>query len=241
MSSAVSPGHLTPAHEAVLIFDFDGTIISVNSLYYWVTAMFMERFGGLSWPQRMQLSLRTAKAVLNRKLRRTTHYETKQYLQRLWLDALKKDPQQVALRELHAILGSKIRKNMKASLALVSQGRGDAIFASAAAAVYARGIAQAMGFKHILVTEPDGAENYKTEKRDRTLALLKEKGWEARRRIFLTDHEEDLPLIQESHLVLWFGEDADVTSIKERAPQVEIVACRSRSSEEIQKLLFPAG
>lgn len=240
MSSADSPGRSTPKTDPVVIFDFDGTIISVNSFHYWVTVMFMDRFGGLSWPKRMMLSLRTVKIILDRKLRGTSHFQTKQALQALWSEAVKNDEEKIAVLGLRNTLGGKIRKNMRAMLALVTQGKIDAIFATAAASVYARDFAETVGFRHIIATEPDGTENYKEEKRRRVMALISEKGWGDRKRIFFTDHEEDLPLMKESQLVLWFGEDADVASLKEHAPQAEIIACRSRPGDEIASLLLPA-
>src|SRR5579863_7618220 len=101
MSSADSSGHSIPKAEAVWIFDLDGTILSVNSFRLWVRAMLLGRFGGLSYSERILLSLRTARALAERKLLGKSHVSIRQTLQGLWADALKKDADQVALRGLH--------------------------------------------------------------------------------------------------------------------------------------------
>ncbi len=236
MSFADSSGRSTLKAAAVLIFDLDGTILSVNSFHFWVLTMLIGRFGGLSYGERIVLSLRTIRTLVERKLFRKSHSAIRQYLQGAWMDALEKDAGQAALLRLHEGLRNRIRPNLRNVLDIVAEGKADAVLATAAAGVYAEGFALSLGFRHILTT--DGlSENSGEKKRDRVLSLLADQGLQHRTRIFFTDHEDDLPLIRESHLVLWFGKYEDMQRIRKYALDVEIIPCAHLPGNEIIRLL----
>jgi phosphoserine phosphatase len=236
MSSADSSGLSIPKAEIALIFDLDGTLLTVNSFHYWVRSLLFGRFGGLSRRERTVLSLRTAWALIERKALGKGRAGMKRYLQALWADALEKDKGKIALHDLEECLKNRVRANMGAVLALVGEGRFDAVLATAAAGEYVESFARRLGFTHILATDALG-ENSGARKRDRVLALLAEQGLHTRRRIFFTDHVEDLPFIRESQLILWFGKEEQAQEIRESAPDAQIISCLGLSGAEIVKLL----
>lgn len=233
MCSADSPGRLTSAADPVLIFDLDGTLLPVNSFPRWARYMLFGRFGGLTLAERLALRLRAAEILAGRKLLRRSHAVTKSRLQALWADALRKDPEQAALRNLTGALRRLVRPNLEAVLDAVAQGGADAALATSAAAEYAEPFARRLGFPHILCSEAGQPENRAERKRDRALAMLAELGWERRRRVFFTDHEEDLPLMRACDLTLWFG---DERGARLHADAAKTVPCRALSGEDILRL-----
>lgn len=242
MSSVASPGPSTLKTDAVLIFDLDGTILSVNSFPHWVTYMLTGRFGGLSLLTRAALTKNAALALAERKILHCDHYKTKRRMQALWSKAVAADPKKLALDALIASLEKKVRPNMAEIMTLVSLKQADAILATSAAGEYAQGLAEHLGFSHILTTpavDKDLPENSSEQKRDRTLAYLASQSWQDRKRIFFTDHEEDLPLIKECHLTAWFGPDDALAELQKQAPAASIVACLNRSGQEILRLVMP--
>lgn len=240
MYSADSHGRLMPETEFVLIFDLDSTLLSVNSFPYWVRYLLYGTFGGLSACERMLLTIRTAKIMLERKLSGKTHYTAKRQLQALWSNALKTDNDHVALDNFCKVLGNYIRPNLAGIMKLAQENNIDSVLATAAAGEYAINFSRMLGFKHIITTPAyTGAiakENSGEEKRDRVLALLAAEGFDKRRRVFFTDHEEDLPLIRQSQLVLWFGDDSKIEAIRQYAPETGIIAASKFSAYEIMKL-----
>jgi phosphoserine phosphatase len=241
MYSADSPGRSTLKTEALLIFDLDGTILSVNSFPYWVRYMLAGRFGGLKKSERLTLSLRTGYILIQRKLFRQSHYSAKRSLQALWTRSLARDRSQLAIHGLNARLKTYIRPNLQGLMTAVAGRHVDALLATSAAAEYAQGLGNAMGFTYILATppctEPDQVENRAERKRDRVLSLLKTQGWNNRQRIFFTDHVEDAPLMGECQRTLWFGRDEDVPAMQASIPQSEIIACRHLSDIDILRLV----
>jgi phosphoserine phosphatase len=241
MCSADSPGRSTLKTEAVWIFDLDGTILSVNSFPYWARYMLIGHFDGLNALERLALFLRTSQALTERKLLGQNHYHTKRKLQKLWSHSLKKDVGQAAAQRLSTLLQAYIRPNMQSLMETVASRQADALLATAAAGEYALGLGKALGFTHILATplctDSDTLENCAERKRDRVLSLLAAQEWNHRKRILFTDHEEDLPLIDQCHRTLWFGRDEDVRTIQERVPQAEIVACRHLPDAQIRRLV----
>lgn len=240
MCSAASPGRSTSRADPLLIFDLDGTILSVNSFPHWARYMLAGRFVGLNAAQRLALSLQTSGVLLQRKLLGHSHYLTKRRLQRLWAYSLQKDANQIALHHLSAKLQDYVRPNLRGLMERVASGNVDALLATSAAGEYARGLGAALGFSHVLTTplctESDRMENCKERKRDRVLSLLEAQGWNDRLRIFFTDHEEDLPLIRACHRTLWFGRDEDAAALKKRMPQAEIIACGNKHYDDIVRL-----
>lgn len=221
--------------------DLDGTILSVNSFHYWALYMLTGNFGGLNRGERLALSLRTIHILLKRKVLRHSHYRAKCQLQMLWAKTLEKDIGQTATHNLNAILKRYIRPNLRGVMTAMAEQRVDTFLATAAAGEYAQELGKELGFSHILATplciESDRQENRGERKRDRVLTKLGALGWNNRMRIFFTDHEEDLPLIRECHLTLWFGRDEDLDRIQASAAQTEIIACRNMPDSNIMLLV----
>jgi phosphoserine phosphatase len=240
MCSADSPGRSTLKTDPVLIFDLDGTILSVNSFPYWAGHMLRGQLNGLSTRRRLALALGTGQILFSRKVLRQSHYRTKRQLQALWSRVLPQHAHETALQGLSNTLLDHIRPNLRSLMKAVASGDSEALLATSAAAEYAHGLGKKLGFSHILATptygESDSLENCRERKRDRVLATLAAQGWDRRRRIFFTDHEEDLPLIRECQRTLWFGPDEEAPSVQARAPQADIIACRNRPETEILRL-----
>jgi phosphoserine phosphatase len=207
----------------VLIFDLDGTVLAVNSFQNWVRALLWGRFGGLSFAARLRLSLATLRVMLERKLLRRGHDDTKARLQALWSAALAQDMQQIGLQDLLSELVGTVRPVLQPVLADVTAQRCDAVLATAAAAEYALALGMRLGFQHILATpflgQGDGArQNVGAVKRDRTLAFLAEQGWGERPRLFFTDHPEDLPLLSVCDMTVWLGDASGLAAVRAAAP-----------------------
>ncbi len=236
MSSADSPGRSISSAEPVLIFDLDGTILTVNSFPHWVQKMLFGHFGNLTGVKRVLLSAQAARILAERKLLRHSHATCKRRFQLLW--TRQNTPQAVV--EMTESLYRYVRPNLKSLLELVAQNKTEAILATAAAGEYAQSLGSKLGFLHILTTplctDQDTLENCKERKRDRVISMLAALGLGERKRIFFTDHEEDLPLIRECQVTLWFGDDRKIPEIKAQVPQAEIIACRGLPSAEIMKL-----
>jgi hypothetical protein len=94
-----------------------------------------------------------------------------------------------------------------------------------------------MGFLHALATphhdSPAYVENHGEAKRTATIDFLKEQGWHERRRVFFTDHIDDLPLILLSHLVFWFGTESGLEEVTRLAPGVKIIPCAGWSDGQM--------
>lgn len=246
MYSADSPGRSTLRTDPILIFDLDGTLLSVNSFPYWVRYMLSGRFGGLKPSRRLALSLRTARILLERKLLGRSHYYTKRSLQALWAGSLAGDAAAIAAERLSATLQNHVRPNLSSVMATVASGRADALLATSAAGEYAQAFGKSLGFLHILATplwkETDKAENRAERKRDRVLKKLMAEGWHQRPRFFFTDHEEDLPLMSECQRIFWFGRDEEAVALQPKVRRGEIIACGQKTDLEILHLaIIPAG
>lgn len=242
MSSADSPGPSTSPPEPVLIFDLDGTLLSVNSFPYWVKYLLYGSFSHLTMRQRLCISLRAAGILAQRKLLRHGHAATKRRFQRLWSEATRGDDTQSAAQRFAQSLLPYVRPNLRR---ILQRHGGGALLATSAASDYAQRLGETLGFAHILATPPagdaDDRENSRETKRDRTLRYLAAQGWDARARLFFTDHEEDLPLARACALTLWFGDDASLAAAKALAPDLTIVSCRHASDGDMETLIaqFP--
>lgn len=241
MSSVDFPGRSTLNAEAVLIADLDGTLLSVNSFPLWASYMLKGRFAGLTRKERLDLCMGAARTLAARKLLRRSHAATKYALQQLWSLALSRDITEEALRNLNATLLAQVRPNLSGLMAALRDQQLDAILATSAAGEYARPLGKDLGFTHILTTPPamesDRRENGGERKRDRVLGLLRALRWEKRLRVFMTDHEEDLPLIRECQTILWFGAPEDMESVQVRAPWSRLIACREIPEAAIMRLI----
>ncbi len=212
----------------MLIFDLDGTLLSVNSYPAFVRYLIVGHFPENKTFDRIKIGLQTIKLMLQRKLMKKDHVVIKAQLQELWSRAAAKDPDSLAQDWLIGDLYNTVRPNLFPIMARVVKQELDAVLATAAAGEYAIALGQKLGFKHILTTPPFGApeagrENHGIVKRDRTLALLKDIGWDNRPRIFFTDHEEDMPLIEVCDKIFWFGNAASIKTIQTAHPGKKIL------------------
>lgn len=195
---------MTSDSRPVLLFDLDETVLHVNSFPVWAAAVLAARFPAMPAPARLRTAARAAGAIALRKLGRIDHAELKRRLAPLWLDGVAADPRQRAASALHERLLATVRPSLQPLLAEVREGRVDAVLTTAAAAAYAEPLGRRLGFAQV-VASGSGDENLGVRKRDHTLERLRELGWHRRRRVLLTDHLDDLPLVREADLSLWFG------------------------------------
>ncbi len=196
--------------DKILIIDLDETLLSVNSFPYFARYFLCRKFPKLSPYQRGVLWLKSAVIFAKRKIFGSSHATTKNALQKLW----KKADDVTALENLLADLQSKIRPNMQAVVEQIKSGESAAILASAAAAIYVKPLAQKFGFSHVIATEIDGEENRAEEKRRSVLEYIEKQGWQMRKKIFFTDHLEDLPLIAACDELVWFGKEEEILLIQ---------------------------
>ncbi len=233
-----------PHVEPVLIFDLDGTIIRRNSFPIWAAMMLGLRSDGLPWGQRLALSFAVQRLLLARKLRRLDHDSLLRRLQTLWRVAAMQPGVTIAER-LQTRLASLVRPNMEPILRLVAEDVMDGILATAAAGDYAIPLGRKLGFSTIIATgverQPDEPHNSGTHKRDRVLALLRERGWSERPRIFFNDHMDDLPLMQASQAVCWFGSNRELRAATSAAPGVRFLPCRLMRPNEMSAMIAHLG
>jgi phosphoserine phosphatase len=230
--------------EPILIFDLDGTILKGNSFPIWAASMLGLRGHGLTLRRRVALSLAVQRLVLARKLRRLDHDSLMRWLQTLWRVAAA-EPGATLADDLQARLARLVRPALEPILRLVAEDVMDGIMATAAAGDYAIPLGRKLGFSTILATgverPPGEHHNSGAHKRDRVLALLRDRGWSERPRIFFSDHLDDLPLIQECQAVCWFGKDRDLPKVKAAAPGVRFLACRAMRPNEMSATIAHLG
>lgn len=201
----------------VLVFDLDETILRVNSFPLWVRFLIAGRLPELGWRRRALLSLRAQRLLLWRKLGRLSHDALRWRLQLAWQSATGHRREHLVTR-FQARLLREVRGNVRPLLAMVATGQIDAVLATAAGAEYAEGLGRRLGFRHVLATQHDGdaatPANSGSRKRDRVLQFLREQGWSRRKLMLFTDHLDDLPLMQQSDAVCWFGPDATMPTAR---------------------------
>jgi phosphoserine phosphatase len=233
-----------PQVEPVLIFDLDGTIIRRNSFPIWATTMLGLRNHRLTLRQRVALSLAVQRLLLARKLRRLDHDSLLRQLQGLWRAAAAL-PNVTIAEHLQTRLVRLVRPNLVPILRLVADSAMDGVLATAAAGDYAIPLGRTLGFSTIIATtverRPEEPHNSGTHKRDRVLALLRDRGWSERPRIFFTDHPDDLPLMQESQAVCWFGSDRRLREATAAAPGVRFLPCRAMRPNELSATIAHLG
>lgn len=214
-----SPGRSISNAECVWIFDLDETILSINSFPFWVRFMMADP----SSPTHLRGF--AAMIMAAKKCRLMSHGTAKYKLQHYWRDAFPNG--NAAFNEQ---LRTMVRPSMSAMLARVASGEQPAILATAAAECYAVPFARSLGFTHIIATQyTSPKENRAERKRDSTLALLEAQNWSEKKRIFFTDHIEDMPLMHACQKNCWFGEKADM-------PQevgLRVLPCAELSAQEL--------
>ena len=229
--------------KAAIVFDLDGTILSINSFRLWVSQMIGGSLPGMPLPRRALLSLATLRALAARKAGMTSHETLKWTLQRHWQWATRGDGG-AAEREFVQRLCGYVRPELISLLSAVADGRLEAVMATAAAADYAESFGRLLGFSHILATprlrEEGSPSTVGVRKRDAVLAHLAALGWHYRPIIFFTDHAEDLPLILRSHTVYWFGPEEERRVLAGRLRDVAILPGR-RGEEVLAKIGMGTG
>lgn len=229
MYSAVSPGPSISKDNTILIIDLDETLLSINSFRIWALYFLLKKFAKLNLRKRSLLWLKAAKIFAERKVLGKNHSQTKAALQKLWIEA----DDAGALENILAHLEKKIRSNMRGIMSVIANGEVDAVLATAAASQYANPFAESIGFVHVLSTGLGEKENRGEEKARQISQFLQKHGWENRKKIFFTDHLEDMPFMLKSDKLMWFGKPEEMPIIKSSAPGLEIIACKNMVSQEI--------
>lgn len=229
MSSADYPGHSIIKTDAILVIDLDETLLSINSFPVWAAYSLYGKFTGLRFRQRSKFRIQAGKIFFRRKVLGLNHAQTKADLHRLWLE----NHDDSALENILAKLEKKIRPNMLDVLDLINKSKCDAVIATAATSLYAEKFAARIGFSNIISTRLNDAENRGEEKARRILEFISRKEWEGRKKIFFTDHLEDMPFIRKSDKLMWFGKIEEVKNIQKILPELSIVTCSNLSAQDI--------
>jgi phosphoserine phosphatase len=228
--------HGTP----VLICDLDGTILRSNSFPLWIIYLMLGPLPECGTRARVMLSLRVQKLLLQRRLCRIGHARLMREVQQAWHTASHGAPSSVADR-VAALLRRQVRPAFEPVLERIAAGHIDAILATAAAAEYACPLGLQMGFRHVLTTQsrlpPDRPLNAGAEKLRRVRAFLASRQWQERSRVLLTDHIDDLPLLQHCHAVGWFGSAEMLARAMAASKGVNFVDCRRLDAAALQGAL----
>lgn len=234
MSSADYPGHSISKTDAVLIIDLDETLLSINSFPVWAAYSLRGKFSGLKFKQRRKLRIQAGKIFFRRKVLRRSHAQTKADMHRLWLA----NHDDGALENILTKLQKKIRPNMLEVIERISKSQCDALLATAATSFYAEKFAARIGVANIISTGLNDKENRGEEKSRRISEFLASKNWDGRRKIFFTDHLEDMPFISKSDKLMWFGKKEEIQDIQKSLPRLNIISCSNLSSQDILKEIF---
>ena len=229
MSSADYLGHSISKADPILIIDLDETLLSINSFRIWSAYFLYGKFENLNFQKRSLLWFKAAKIFAERKILRHSHAQTKSALHKLCIQA----DNNKALENILIKLEQKIRPNMRGVLELIAQNKIDAILATAATSFYAEPFAARVGFSHITSTKLNEKENRGEEKSRRVLEFFEKQDWENRKKIFFTDHLEDMPFILKSDKLIWFGEPEKIGIIKKSAPKLDIILYKNLTAQEM--------
>lgn len=209
-----------------MIFDLDGTILSINSFRLWSLFMLRARFDHLGLVRRGGVSVRAFHILAARKLGFMSHDSCKWRLQRLWQEATAGDGGRSAdrlCRELMAFVRPEIRGHLSW---IAADGRVTAVMATAAAGDYAECLGKMLGFSHVLATPAGRAcgapENAGECKLKAVNDLIFARKWDSRPRVLFTDHVDDLPLIGICEDVFWFGSEAQRRRVMHAMPNVKL-------------------
>ena len=234
-----------PHVEPVLIFDLDGTIIRRNSFPIWAAMMLGLRSHGLACGQRAGAVSRGAAPAAGAQAAPASTTTPCCAGCRPSGSVAAAQPGVTIAEHLQTRLWDLVRPNLAPILRLVAEDVMDGILATAAAGDYAIPLGANWAFPHIIATgverEPDEPHNSGAHKRDRVLALLRERGWSERPRIFFNDHLDDLPLMQESQAVCWFGSNRELRAATAAAPGVRFLPCRLMRPNEMSAMIAHLG
>ena len=219
------PNAVLGPSKPVHIFDLDDTILTCNSFPLWAMQMLRGRVPRSGRLRQAATAMAVGRLLLQRKLGLLRHAALKLRLQEVWRRATAGDAGAHAAAFAES-LERQLRPNLAGVLQQVRDGELDAVLATAAAGEYAHTLGHRLGFTAVLASD-DGRDNVAEEKCRSVLAFLAERGWSDRPRVLFTDHVDDLALMRASHLVCWFGPDAEQADIARRLPGVRIVAARN--------------
>ncbi len=229
MSSVDSLGHSISDPDLVLIIDLDETLISINSFPLWAKYFLLGNFSNLNFYKRNILRIEAAKIFAERKILGRNHAQTKTALHKLWLKAGDISAIEIFLHKLEQA----IRPNMRSVLELIAKNKINAVLATAATSLYADPFANKIGFSHVISTGINEQENRSEEKSRRVQELLKKQNWENKKKIFFTDHLEDMPFMLNSDKLMWFGKADEISVIQKSIPNLKITTCQYLTAEEI--------
>jgi phosphoserine phosphatase len=231
---------MADATSPVLICDMDGTILRGNSFPLWIMYLMCGWLPEPGLPARVMLSLRVQRLLLHRRLGRIDHTRLMRGVQNAWHRASEGAAAGAADR-VPARLRRLVRPAFEPVLQRIASGEIDAVLATAAAAEYARPLGLQLGFRHVLTTPcrlpPDGVLNHGVEKLRRVQAFLADRQWSARPRVLLTDHLDDLPLLQQCDAVGWFGSSAMMACALARSNGALLVDCRQLDAAALARAL----
>lgn len=226
------------AASPVLICDLDGTILNCNSFPLWILYLMFGRLPELAPSARLILSFRLHKLLLYRRLGRIDHEQLMREVQLAWHSAIQNAADSAADR-VPVLLRRRVRPAFEPVLRQIAAGDIDAVLATAAAGEYALPLGRQLGFRYVLATPcrlpgrvshqgalDQGALNRGGQKLRRVREFLASREWSGRSRVLLTDHIDDLPLLQQCHAVGWFGSAETLARVRAKAKGVRFVHCR---------------
>lgn len=188
--------------DPVLLVDLDGTLLSASSFRIWCRMLLTAQASAGRRGRRIAVAVGTAVLLAARRLHLIGHARLRATLAGWWRWSTQADGAAVA--GLWAALDERRRPELNALLASIAASERDAVLATAASAVYARGYGHHLGFRHVVASRGHVADDG-VAKRDAVLVLLQALGWSDRPLVLLTDGMEDALLARLCVQVHWFG------------------------------------
>ncbi len=204
---------MTSSAKDVLLVDLDGALLRGNSFHLWLKYIVAGGLGTVRPSPRWRCRLAVLLYSAMRLSRLLDHAAWKHRVQKAWAAAMagSRDPSG-ELDGFLVLLKARIDKGLLALIREAQANHAVAVLTTAAATEYAEALAEDLGFDAVVATPRGGdvhwCHNIGTVKCRRTLALLREREWHGRRRVLVTDHLDDLPLMAESQQVHLVAEDS---------------------------------